>query len=168
MAQKKSHATPGRRRPMLSARSLVYLRAVTTAWVRQPLKRSGVHLATLAVGILTLSLLINFINQVIQSANLEARRTQLETEVAHIQAENAHIRSGFEYAESDVNVERVAREQLGYAREGDIVVLPRYLAPTPTLPTAGTALAPTDASTVAPNWLRWWQAFTRNDHSELP
>ncbi len=143
--------------------AFAHLRSIVAAWLNAPLKRSGVHLATLALAVLTISLLINFINQVMQSANLEARRTTLATEVAMHESENAHIRGAVEYAESDVYVERVAREQLGYAREGDMVVLPQFQAATPTAtPEAHAATTPSRPITT-PNWQRWWQAFAPDD-----
>jgi cell division protein FtsB len=121
-----------------------------------PLRRSGVHLVTLALVLLTISLLINFGGQVLQATRLEARRTSLATEVAQIEAENQDLQGAVEYAESNANVERVAREQLGYTRAGDTVLLPQFPAATPT-PTA----APPDAlppPAQEPNWRQWWGA----------
>ncbi|NJM06069.1 septum formation initiator family protein [Candidatus Gracilibacteria bacterium] len=108
-------------------------------------------ITVLLIGIL----LVSFINQVIQSANLEAQRAALEVEVAELRRNNDELRAAVDYAESDVNVERIAREQLGYAREGDIVVLPQLVVPTPaaTPPPAATAL---EAPPTRANALRWW------------
>lgn len=122
-----------------------------------PFQRSGVHLVTLAVALLTLSLLINFGNQVLQSTRLESRKALLSTEVAQLEAENGALHSAVEYAESDANVERVAREQLGYTREGDIVILPQFLAPTPAPTPVPQESAPLPVAEA--NWLRWWEAF---------
>jgi cell division protein FtsB len=136
------------------------------AWLRIPLKQSGMHLVTLALALVIVSLLINFINQVIQSANLEAQRTELQAEVSQLEGEITRLRAAVEYARSDVHVERVAREQLGYAREGDVVILPRYLAATPTPPPAPEDTDPMvhPASTSkTPNWQRWWEAFAPRD-----
>jgi cell division protein FtsB len=141
-----------------------HCRSALTAWMRIPLKRSGIHLVTLALGLLTISLLINFVNQVIQSANLEDKRTQLEAEVAQLEGETARLSAAVEYAESDVHVERIAREQLGYAREGDIVVLPRYLAPTPTPePAADAPAVAPEVQPAEPNWQRWWHVFVPDE-----
>lgn len=137
---------------------LQWLRATVGRWSRLPFQQSGMHLVTLALGLLTVSLLINFVNQVIQSATLEARRATLQQEVQALEAENLHLRGAVEYVESDVYVERVAREQLGYAREGETVVLPRMLLPTPT-PPAAPAAATAPQPTAVPNWQGWWEAF---------
>lgn len=123
-----------------------------------PLKRSGMHLATVVLVLLTVSLLINFINQVLQSAHLEEKQITLATEVAQLQAENLVLEGAVEYAESDMHVERVAREQLGYAREGDIVVLPQIILTTPTPTNTLPQVLPTP--TPRPNWQRWWDAFS--------
>jgi cell division protein FtsB len=129
--------------------------------LRRPLKDSGIHLVTLTLGVLTLSLLYNFTNQVIQSARLEARRVELEESVTQLEAENFRLQGAVEYAESDAHIERMARERLNYAREGDIVVLPLIPVPTPVAPAA--AEDTPDAlprPTPAPNWQGWWNAFT--------
>jgi cell division protein FtsB len=129
--------------------------------LRRPLKDSGIHLVTLTLGVLTLSLLYNFTNQVIQSARLEAQRIELEESVAQLEAENFRLQGAVEYAESDAHVERMARERLNYAREGDMVVLPLIPVPTPVAPTA--AEDTTEARpkpTPEPNWHGWWGAFT--------
>ncbi len=125
------------------------------------LKWGGIHLLTLALALLTLSLLINFGGQVLQSARLEARKLSLATEVALLEAENQQLLGAVEYAESDANVERIAREQLGYAREGDIVILPQEPLPTPEPPAAVPTPLPPSVST--PNWQRWWLTFFAPD-----
>jgi cell division protein FtsB len=126
------------------------------------LRFSRPYLFSIVLGLVTVLLigvlLVSFVNQVIQSANLEAQRANLQAEVADLRHANDELRAAVDYAESDVNVERIAREQLGYAREGDIVVLPQLVVPTP----APTPEPPTTAIEVAPprtNVLRWWDAL---------
>jgi cell division protein FtsB len=121
-----------------------------------PLRRSGVHLVTLALVLLTISLLINFGSQVLQATRLEARRTILATEVAQIEAENHDLQGAVEYAESNANIERVAREQLGYTRAGDTVLLPQFPAATPTPTPAPPEVLPLPERD--PNWRQWWGA----------
>lgn len=122
-----------------------------------PLRRSGVHLVTLALVLLTISLLINFSSQVLQATRLETRRGTLATEVALLEAENQALQGAVEYAESNANVERVAREQLGYTRAGDTVLLPQFPVATPVPTTAPPAALPPPAR--EPNWRQWWGAF---------
>ena len=161
-----------KRRPRHATRSLFGLpprrRSGTPRLsVRQLL--GGLHLnstSALTIGLAALMLIfigllvVNFVGQVMQSARLESTRATLEGEVAQMQATNTRIEGAVTYTESDVYVEQVAREQLGYAHDGDTVILPRLVAPTP-VPTANPA-APTTASPsvpTTPNWQRWWQAF---------
>lgn len=156
MRRRKRIPSPHARKQMLHW-SFVWPRKIVFPRFSTPLKHSGVHLITLALGLLTLSLLINFGNQVLQSTRLEAQRALLATEVVQLEAENAQLRSAVEYAESDTNVERIAREQLGYARAGDVVILPQFIEPTP-MPT------PVTQEIVSPpvesaNWRHWWEAF---------
>lgn len=122
--------------------------------------RSAISLALGAVMLVFIGLLAaNFIGQIMQSASLEARRAELEAEVALMRADNATLKGAVEFTESDVYIERVAREQLGYAREGDVVILPRLI-----LPEAAPEVAPEAASASLPppapaNWRLWWQAL---------
>jgi cell division protein FtsB len=119
-------------------------------------------LVSALLGLLTMLLigvlLVSFVNQVIQSANLEAQRAELEAEVVELQRNNEQLSAAVDYAESDVNVERIAREQLGYAREGDVVVLPQLVAPT-AAPTPLPALSSSAAPPPRANLLRWWDAL---------
>lgn len=121
------------------------------------LGRSGIHLVTIGLVALSLWLLASFVGQVITSAQMERRKQELQAENAQIEAENEHLKAQVAYAESPVYADRIAREQLGYAREGDTVILPTFpesttvaIAPTP---------APLPASAPQPNWRGWVQAF---------
>lgn len=112
-------------------------------------------LMTLLIGLL----IVNFVGQVIQNARLEHRRLELEAEVARIQAENAVLAGAVAFTESDVYAERVAREQLGYAREGDVVIFPREARPTATPSVVSEIPAPEPVPTPIANWRLWWWAF---------
>jgi cell division protein FtsB len=122
--------------------------------------RSALTLGLGALMVIFIGLLIaNFVGQIMQSASLEARRTNLEAEVATMEAENLRLQGAVEFTESDVYIERVAREQLGYAREGDVVILPRMPAATP-VPAAPEGPAPdAPAPPATPNWRLWWEAL---------
>jgi hypothetical protein len=109
--------------------------------------------------LLMLSLVIHFVNQVLQSAHLETQRAELEAEVAQLEAENQYLLGAVEYVESDLYIERVAREELGYAREGETVVLPVFVAPTPTPPPTTPEAEVPPSPTPQPNWHGWWQSF---------
>ena len=121
------------------------------------LGRSGMHLITLGLVALSLWLLASFVGQVITSAQMERRKEELRAEVVRIEAENALLKEQLAYAESPVYAERIAREQLGYAREGDTVILPTFSESTP-VPAAPTP-APLPTSAPEPNWRGWARAL---------
>lgn len=135
------------------------LRDSLVASIQVPLKRSGTHIVALVMLLLMLSLVIHFVNQVLQSAHLEAEREALATEVAQLEAENQQLLGAVEYVESDLYVERIAREELGYAREGETVVLPNFVEPTPTPPPSTPEVSLLPPPTPQPNWQGWWESF---------
>jgi cell division protein FtsB len=157
--RRKEHAKPRRLPTRFIASAQRWLRNLFVSLRQMSPRRWGVHLATLAMALLTLSLLFNFTQQVIQSANLEAERAELEAEVAELRAENARMEAAAEHAESDAYVERIARERLGYAREGDIVILAQR-PPEPETPAASDEPAALPTPAPLPNWQGWWDAFT--------
>jgi cell division protein FtsB len=161
--RRKEHARPHRTSLRFLASVQGRLRSFIAALRRLTPRRWGVHLATLAMALLTLSLLFNFTQQVIQSANLEAERAALEAEVAQLRAENTQMHAAADHAESDAYVERIARERLGYAREGDIVILAQRPPETET-PAEQDEPAALPTHTPAPNWQGWWKAFTNPEH----
>ncbi|PDW04794.1 FtsB family cell division protein [Candidatus Viridilinea mediisalina] len=106
-------------------------------------------------------LMVNFVGQVLQSARLETRRAELEAEVLTIRYENERLAGLVEYTESPVYAEMVARGQLGYAREGDVVILSRT--EPLSIPEIAAPDEALDPSVVVPqqpeNWRLWWQAL---------
>lgn len=147
---------------------------LTVDQVLSVLRLSGRSALTIGLAALMLILIgllvVNFVGQVVQSARLESRRAALEAEVAAMEAENARLAGLVAYTESDVYVERVARSQLSYAREGDVVILPQLVEPTAT-PAAEEAAplaeeAPPAQPTPVANWRLWWEAFFPADTPE--
>lgn len=124
--------------------------------------------ATLIVLFMGAFFLFSFVNQVIRQAQLEQFREEVRADVARLKTENAALQQNVEYVESNDYAEQIAREQLGYARPGDTVLMPTFpdqvisntattvltttLAPNTPLPT----ITPTE-----PNWMRWWHMFRR-------
>ena len=127
------------------------------------LGRSGVHLITVGLVVLSLWSLSNFVGQVITGAQLERRKEEVQAEVARIEAENAALKQRVVEAESPAYAERIAREQLGFAREGDTVVLPTFPEHTP-VPIAPTT-APLPTPTPQSNWRGWVRAFFPGDET---
>jgi cell division protein FtsB len=124
--------------------------------------------ATLIVLVMGAFFLFSFVNQVIRQAQLEQFREEVRADVARLKTENAVLAQSVDYVESNDYAEQIAREQLGYARAGDTVLMPTYpdqvvsntittaitntlnLAPTPATP-------PTIVAATEPNWMRWWR-----------
>jgi cell division protein FtsB len=127
------------------------------------LGRSGVRLVTLGLVALTFWLLASFVGQVITSAQMERHKEALRAEIAQLEAENAALQDRIAYAESPAYAERIAREQLGYAREGDTVILPTFpeQTATPVPPTP----APLPTAPPAPNWRGWMRALFPPDQT---
>jgi cell division protein FtsB len=121
------------------------------------LGQPGVHLITLVLVLLSVWSLSIFVSQVLDGAKSERRKDELQAEVDQIEAENAIISERAAEAESLPYAERIAREQLGYAREGDTVILPTFPehTPVPVVPTTVPAPMPGPQA----NWRGWARAF---------
>lgn len=128
---------------------------------RQP----GIYLVTMVMLAISLWMLASFIGQVVTSAQLERREAELRAEIAELEAEKLALEQQVAYAESPAYAEQIAREQLGLAREGDIVILPSFpdVTPTPSVPTP----EPLPQPTPLPNWRGWQQALFPA-HSQTP
>jgi cell division protein FtsB len=115
-----------------------------------------VRLIALVLVVISLWLLVNFIGQVVVAARMDRQIADKQAEMTQIEAGNAALKDHVTYAESPAYAEQIAREQLGYAREGDTVILP-------TLPDRLTAPAaappPLPAPAHEPNWRGWLHAF---------
>lgn len=164
MRRRAPHAT---RRPLDASlhRTLRRLLDKVAPRLRTGLRASGRSLLSLGVGLVILALIgvliANFVGQVMQSARLDTAQAAAAAEVAGLRAENTELEAAVSYAESDVNVERIAREQLGYARPGETVLLPQMPTAAPAAEPATAAPAEPPAPTPAPepNWRLWWRAF---------
>jgi cell division protein FtsB len=119
--------------------------------------RSGARLVALVLVALSLWLLANFVGQVIASARMDRQIVEKQAELAKAEAELESLKDQVAFAESPAYAEQVAREQLGFAREGDTVILPtlpeRKLAP------AITAPVPLPAPAPQANWRGWVRAL---------
>lgn len=123
--------------------------------------------ATLIMLVLGSFFLFSFVNQVIRHAQLEQFREAVRADVTRLKAEKTVLEQQVEYVESNAYAELIAREQLGYARAGDTVLMPTFpdqvVSATDGTTLTTTLVAPTtpepSRTTVAaaePNWLRWW------------
>ncbi|KAB8142758.1 septum formation initiator family protein [Chloroflexia bacterium SDU3-3] len=117
----------------------------------------GVLIATAALVMLSLWLLVGLVEQVLTGARQDALLVQRRDEIATIEAQNSLLATQVAVATSPAYAAQVAREQLGYAAEGDTVILPSFPQVTPI------ASDPTPAPIPAPspqaNWRGWASAF---------
>ena len=133
--------------------------------------------ATLIVLVMGAFFLYSFVNQVIRQAQLEQFREEVRADVARLSSENTTLQQSVEYVESNDYAEQIAREQLGYARAGDTVLMPTFpdqvISSTVNTITTTTALTntissntpnttpatipPTIVAPIEPNWMRWWR-----------
>ena len=82
---------------------------------------------TLLSGVLTIVFLVSFFFSDRGIAELqEARRTvsELQSDIAKLEAENARLKAEIESAKSSTfAVEKIAREDLGMSKEGEVVYM---------------------------------------------
>lgn len=129
--------------------------------------RSGLYLISGGIGLIAAWVAVGFIGQVTTGAQLERRVMAYRAEITAIAATNTAIARMVQYAASPAYAERVARETLGYAREGDAVLLPARLqrAATPTATIAAEPEPPPDDPgslvRLRPNWQRWLDVLLR-------
>src|SRR5215216_1912538 len=119
--------------------------------------RPGVHLLTLGLLAVSIWTLMGFVGQIIDSAQLERRKDEVRAENAQYATENAALTTAVADAESPAYAEKILREQRGYARDGDTVILPTFPQITPT--PAATEQQPAPTAVPEPNWRRWMQAL---------
>jgi len=130
--------------------------------------------ATLIVLVMGIFFLFSFVNQVMRQAQLEQFREEVRADVARLKTENAVLAQSVEYVESNDYAEQIAREQLGYARAGDTVLMPTFpdQVVSNTITTAITntlnsdlspaTTPPTTVAATEPNWMRWWRMLRGN------
>ena len=119
--------------------------------------RSGVRFLTFVLAALSLWTLSGFVGQLLTSAQTARNQAEVRAEIAQIATENAALATQVAEAQSPAYAERILREQRGYAREGDTVILPSFPQVTPAPAQPSPAPAPTP--TTAPNWQRWVRAL---------
>lgn len=107
---------------------------------------------------------VGFVRMAWQEHQINKAREQQQAENDRQRARNLRLKGQAEFAESDVAVEQAARERLGMARDGEMVLLPTIV-----LPAKPTAVPAEKAAPAAPlggveaepatNPGRWVRAF---------
>jgi cell division protein FtsB len=130
---------------------------------RRPAKRrnrqlSGVQIMFAAILAIGMVLGINFSSRIASSQPLRTYYAGMETEIAALQQEQQRLIDERDFAQSEAYVEQWARGEGKMVRPGEVLVIPRPIAPvvqaTPTpLPLI------VDVETTAPEpetWELWW------------
>lgn len=138
------------------------LRGRIRRWLIATFPGGGRTLASLALIaillIMTGGMAVNLVNQLVIARHLERELAAANDQVASLQATTQALAARLEYERSDAAAETWARD-LGFAREGDVVIVPERV-PEVALATAPVAEpSPVPLSPPPPNWQRWWQAF---------
>ena len=140
-------------RRMSSQRRLISLRL---------LQRSGVGLLLLALLFLAGGLLISFVRMAWQEHQINRAIERQRALNAEQLERNEELEGAAAFAESDVAAEIIARERLGMAREGDIVLLPTVVLPASPTPMPTGVPAPLDLAwdvEADSNAVRWFRAL---------
>jgi cell division protein FtsB len=134
----------------------------------QVLTRWGIRLVLLFLMLLAGGLMVGFVRMTWTQHQINQASERQRAENDAQRARNAALKGEAEFRESDVYAEQAAREQLGMAREGEIVLLPTIVVPASPAPVpqssnpaaaAPNGTAPTVEETTTPNYQRWWQAL---------
>lgn len=133
----------------------------------QVVTRWGTRLILLFLMLLAGGLMVGFVRMTWTQHQINQASERQRAENESQRARNAALKGQAEFRESDVFAEQAAREQLGMAREGEVVLLPTIVIPAAPPPSAQStnpaAPVPEAAAAVeediAPNYQRWWQAL---------
>ncbi len=114
---------------------------------RLPQRRLAIIIGVAALLLLALS----FGQLLVARYEVGQRADALRAEIAALREENADLQKELQYRQSDQGVERSAREQLGWTKAEDTLVV------VPGTPSAGAAdsAARTTPRSRPPNWRRW-------------
>jgi cell division protein FtsB len=134
--------------------------------------RSG-HLARIFNGFIPLFVAAGVVftlfvigGKAVQSYELKQEALALERRIDSLKTEHRLLKQQLEYYRSDQFIEKVAREDLGLVKPGDVAIImavPKSYAPhTPPEP-ASWELPDKPALAGIPTWQRWLQLFVGSD-----
>lgn len=143
-------------------RSWAMLRGRVRRWLVATFPGGGRTLASLALIalllIMTGGMAVNLVNQLVIARHLERELAAANDQVASLQATTQALAARLEYERSDAAAEAWARD-LGFAREGDVVIVPERVPEVAPTTVPAVAPSPVPLPPPLPNWQRWWQAF---------
>ncbi len=107
-------------------------------------------LINLIILILGLFLIVNLTRSIWELLGAGDRIKEAEEKVAQLRLKNDELKKRFSEVQSPAYLEKIAREKLGLAKEGEVVVI---------LPPYQPAPAPQESQENLPNWQKWWNLF---------
>lgn len=116
-----------------------------------PVNMSKSRLASLAVLVVGLLLVVSLIRSIIDFLKAEDRIKQEEIKLAQLQLKNDELKKKLEEVESPEYLEKMAREKLGLAKEGEVVVVLPSVLPQPDQ-------KPQPEENLS-NWQKWLRVF---------
>lgn len=125
---------------------------------RRSSQLSGVQIMFAAILAIGMVLGINFSSRIASSQPLRTYYAGMETEIAQLQQEQQRLIEERDFAQSEAYVEQWARGEGKMVRPGEVLVIPRSIAPEaqPT-PTPAPLLAEVETTAPEPEpWELWW------------
>lgn len=111
------------------------------------------RLALLAGAAVLAYFLFSLTGLVLQGYQLAQRTEAVQADIERLRRENEQLQAEVKRLESDSALELLAREHLGYVKEGETGVVIDFG------PAGPPRDAPTPTPTPAPNWRQWWSAL---------
>ena len=115
----------------------------------------------IAIIVLTISLflVVDFARRTAATYRIKGEAARLEEEVSEVHTRRQTLEARLTYVKSDAYVEEVARTQLKWARQGEIVVVV-MATPMPVPPPAAEGEVPSPENFVPRTpWEAWWSVF---------
>lgn len=123
-------------------------------------------LLPLLIAAIVLLVLVVIGERAVQNYGMKQEAKAAENKVVLLKKENQQLNQQLQYYRSDQYIEKMAREELGLVRPGDVAVA---IVGTPDagssglLPTPTPSATPDASSRDKPNWQRWLSLFTAHD-----
>ena len=130
--------------------------AVSTQLERGVFPRRMIAIIT---GLAALYLVLLIGQRALDAYRINQEIENVRHEISSLQSRNLELQSELSSARADEEIERIAREELGYVRPGDRPII--LLWPDGHPPMAGSAPAPalSSATSPEPNWRSWLRLF---------
>lgn len=107
-------------------------------------------LLNLIIIIIGLLLIVNLTRSISQLVGSGDKIGQAKKEMELSQKKNSELQAKLKEAQSQAFIEKIARDKLGLAKEGETVVI---------LPPIEPEATKSGEETNLPNWQKWWQLF---------